>query len=561
MRLPVLEIVPLVSLALTACDGAIFSPQQPPPLSPGVTPAAPAAPATGLRDCSGARGAPGHYVLRRLTNAEYTHTVQDLLFTAQRPGDAFQQDITGASGFSNDSQTLAIYSTLIASQYAAAVSLAKEVIASKGTAGGAWSKLVSCNPSDAACAKTTVSKLATRALRRPPTSGDLDATSGLMAVFSASGAFDQGLYDVIVALLMHPEFLTLPVVNAQSLDPAAVFALDDYALASRLSYFLWQSMPDDGLFAAAANGTLHTPAVMEAQVSRMLGDSRATHLKDMLRDELAGMGTLARTDFTQLGQSNTLRDAMIGETDAFLTDVLTGDRSPLTLLSSGRSFVNKTLADFYGLTFPAGADPQTFVSLAAQRTGLGANASVLTNTAGGSATFTNPVKRGHWLTAKLYCVEPPPPPPNVPALPAATQADATIRQRLDAHLNQPACKACHTTMDALGLGAENYDALGRWRTTYADGTPIDASGQFPDGTPFADAKAMYAELAQQPQARSCTAQQLMKLALSRALSGLDDLCAADAIAAATVTDGARFSDFITQVAASNAFLQQTGEAP
>jgi Protein of unknown function (DUF1592)/Protein of unknown function (DUF1588)/Protein of unknown function (DUF1587)/Protein of unknown function (DUF1595) len=511
--------------------------------------------------------ATGHYALRRLTNQEYTNTVQALLFTKQTPGATFQESLPGGSGYTNDSAALDISSALVATYYGAAAALAKEVIASKGTAGGAYSALVTCDTTQATCAQQTVSALAKRALRRPVTPADLDATSGLMSVFSASGTFDQGLYDVIVALLMHPEFLMIPVVNAASLDPTAIFKLDDYEVASRLSYFLWQSMPDDALTATADQGTLHQTDVLRAQVIRMLSDARATNLKNVLRDEYAGLLSLTRTDFTQLGQTNDLRDSMVGETDAFLADILSNDRSPLTLLTGTQSFVNKTLAGWYGLSFPAGQSSATFLPLASTRTGLGSQASVLVNTAGGSPTFTNPIKRGHWLASKLLCINPPPPPPNIPPLPPASQTNPTVRQRLAAHLSTPSCTACHVAMDAVGLGAENYGPFGQWRTTYDDQTPVDASGALPTnaagtaGTAFTDSASMYQALGSSEMAKTCVALQFMKLALSRDLPTTADQSAASAVALSGVTATSHLSDLISSIVMTTEFLQQTGEAP
>ncbi len=546
-----------VLLGVTGCEGVIAGDR----VGPGGTVGGAGGGAASARNCGAAQGTPGHYTLRRLTNQEYTNTVRDLLFTQQSPGAGFQDSLVGASGFKNDSKALSIYSTLVAKYYDTATALAKEVIASKGVNGGAYAKLVTCDTAQSACAQQTVSALAKRALRRAVTASDLDATNGLMGVFSASGTFDQGLYDVIVSVLMHPEFLMIPVVDAQSQNPQAIFALDDYEVASRLSYFLWQSMPDAALLAAADQGTLHTPEVLRAQVLRMVADPRTVNLKNVLRDEFADLAFLAKTDLTQVGQTNALRDSMIGETNAFLADLITNDRSPQLLLTSTQSFVNKTLADFYGLTFPAGANPASFVPVTSTRVGLGSQAAVLTNTSGGSATFTNPIKRGHWIAKKLLCDEPPPPPPNIPPLPAVSQANATIRQRLDAHLNQPSCTGCHVTMDAVGLGAENFDPFGRWRLTYADQTTVDATGQLPDGTAFTDSTTMYTVLGTQKQAKSCVAQQVMKLALSRELRGVDDLCTADAVSVVAITDRSRFSDLLVQVATTNQFLQQTGEAP
>jgi Protein of unknown function (DUF1592)/Protein of unknown function (DUF1588)/Protein of unknown function (DUF1587)/Protein of unknown function (DUF1595) len=526
-----------------------MDPNNPSDPTPPADPASPAVPS-------------GHYALRRLTNQEYTNTVQALLYTKQTPGATFQESLPGSSGYTNDSQALDISSTLVASYYSAATALAKEVIASKGTAGGAYSKLVKCDATQTACAEQTVSALAKRALRRPVAPADLDATTGLMAAFSAAGTFDQGLNDVIIALLMHPEFLMIPVLDAASLDPAAMFKLDDYEVAARLSYFLWQSMPDDALTAAADQGSLHEPATLGTEVTRLLSDVRSSNLKNVLRDEYAGLLSLARTDLTQLGQTNALRDAMVGETDAFLADIVSNDRSPLTLLTGTQSFVNKTLADWYGLTFPAGQNAATFVALTSTRTGIGAQASVLINTAGGSPTFTNPVKRGHWIANKLLCINPPPPPPNIPPLPPASPENPTVRQRLDAHLNTPACTACHVAMDAVGLGAENYGPFGQWRTAYDDKTPIDATGTLPDGgTAFADSAAMYQALGNSAQAKACVALQLMKLALSRDLGSAGDQSVATTIAASGVSPTSHFSDFISSIVTTTQFLQQTGEAP
>jgi len=518
----------------------------------GVTPPVACAPGSGTTV--------GHYTLRPLTNDELTNTVQDLLFTTLRPGDALQTSPAGSSGYTNDSNALSVYSQMIGIDYAQAELIAHGVLATKGVSGGAYAKLVTCQTSQASCAQNTVSALARRALRRAVTTDDLDPTSGLMAVFTAGGTFDQGLNDVIVTLLMHPEFLMIPVVDAQSMNPASTFSLTDDEVASRLSYFLWQSMPDAALFAAADAKTLHDPAVLSTQVKRMLADPRAQHLKVMLRDQYAQLSTLAARDFTQVGQTNALRDSFIGETDAFFNDLITQNRSALSILDSKQTFANKQLADFYGLTFPSGTDANTFVPLSAGRTGLGSHGSVLINTAGGDATFTNPIKRGHWLMSKMLCASPPPPPPNVPALPPPTAQDPTVRERLAAHTANPVCAACHVEMDNLGLGAENYDAFGRWRTTYADGTTVDASGTFADGTAFADSHQLYDELASQPQARSCVAQQFMMIGLSRALTP-DEQCMASQISKAAVVDTASLSDLLAQVASSPQFLNQTGEAP
>lgn len=536
----------LLTVALLGCEGTFTggapitaATAQPPPIQ---------------GSCGGTTGRTG---LRRLTNREHSNTLQDLLFLTARPTEAIQENALGASGFTNDANVLTVSPVLLSSVYEQAEQLAASVVATKSTTNGSWSKLVKCQPAATTCATETVRRLARRALRRQPTMEDETA---LMEVFRAAGSFDQGVSDVIVTLLIHPEFLMVPIVDARSQDPSARFELDDDEVAARLSFFLWQSMPDDTLFALADSGRLKEPAQLQAQLVRMLRDPRAVRFKELLRDELAGLRALGRSDFTQLGQTNALRDAMVGETDAFFTELIANDRSALTLLTGTRTFANKTLADFYGARFPANTPATTFVPLELGRTGLGAQASVLVATAGGSASFTNPIKRGHWFASKLLCSEPPAPPPGVPPLPNASGNVTTIRQRLEAHTTQPTCQGCHVTMDALGLGAENYDAFGRWRTSYADGNRVDSAGALPDGASFSDSNELFTTLSRSTQARACIPQQLFKLALTRTLQA-DDVCAAERLAGEHVTEASTFSGLLAAIATSPQFLTHTGEAP
>jgi hypothetical protein len=237
-----------VILSLSACEGAYLGRQtalaSPEPATrpngiagmPGASGAGGggAAPATVSPDVCAGKNEPGHTLLRRLTNTEYTNTVQALLFTTRNAGSAFQESARGPSGYSNDALGLPIFPALVRGYYDMAVLLAKEVIASKGVAGGAWSRLVPCDLQQATCAQASVGNLARRALRRPLANDELPT---LMSVYQGGGTAEQGLHDVIVSLLMHPAFLMIPVVDRLSLDPTATFELDDHEFASRLSYF------------------------------------------------------------------------------------------------------------------------------------------------------------------------------------------------------------------------------------------------------------------------------------------------------------------------------------
>jgi hypothetical protein len=509
----------------------------------------------------GSAYAPGHVAIHRLTNDEYDNTVQDLLFTTTTPATAFDPSPAGESGFSNDSNALIISDDLIASYYTAGEALAKAVIASKGHAGGAYSQIVTCTPSTA-CAQTTVTNLATRAYRRPVTPAEVTT---LMGVYSNDTDFDTGLQDVINAILVNPKFIFVYTTDPQSQVAGATFAVDDYAIAARLSYALWQTMPDDELFQLAQAGKLSDPATLQSQVARMLKDTRVLHMLKSLRNDWAGLLTLADPNGTLVGLSDDTRAAMVGEVDAFLQDLVTNDRSFLNVLTGNYAFVNQTMATYYGVPF-TGTDPTAYVqvSLPADRTGLVSTPGILTATAGDVA-YTHPVHRGHWVTQKITCTPPSPPPQNTnETFSNPSTSGESPREALAQHTSNPACAGCHVAMDALGLGLENYDMFGKWRTTYPNvpGT-IDASGTLPppSGKAFTDALSMYAELAVDDGTRACLAQQVMAYALTRALTSPDDLCVVNAIGTASVTPGGSFSETMNMIVQSRQFLMQTGEAP
>lgn len=505
--------------------------------------------------------APGHVAIHRLTNDEYDHTIQDLLFTTATPGTGFDPSPQGQSGFSNDSNAMIISDDLVAAYYAAGESLAKAFIATKGVSGGAYSKIVGCAPSTA-CAQTTLTALATRAYRRPATSAEV---ATLMGVYSKDTDFDTGLQDAVNAILVNPKFMFVVAAGPQSQTSGATFAIDDYALASRLSYALWQTMPDDGLFQLAQAGTLHEPSNLQAQVARMLADPRVDRMLTSLRNDWAGLTTLADPNGTLVGLSDSLRAAMVGEVDAYLQDLVAKDRSLLSVLTGNYAFVNQAMATYYGVPFP-GSNPSAYVQVAlpSKRAGLVTTPGILTATAGDVA-YTHPVHRGHWLTQKITCTPPSPPPQNTnETFTNPSTSGESPRDALAQHTSNPACAGCHQAMDALGLGLENYDPFGLWRTTYPNvaGT-IDASGKLPapSGKAFTDGLSMYADLAGDDGTRACLAQQLMSYVLTRAMTSTDDACVVKSIGTASVTPAGTFSDTVKMIVLSRQFLMQTGEAP
>jgi hypothetical protein len=505
--------------------------------------------------------APGHIAIHRLTNDEYNNTVRDLLYTTATPATAFDPSPAGQSGFENDSDALIISDDLVSAYYTAAEALAQGVIATKGMAGGAYAQIVTCAPSTT-CAQTTITNLATRAYRRPLTATEVMT---LMGVYSNDTDFDTGIQDAIIAILMNPKFIFVYTTSAQSQVAGATFAIDDYALAARMSYAIWQTMPDDQLSQLAAAGQLSDPATLQAQVVRMLKDPRVSSMLKSLRNDWAGLLTLADPNGTLVGLQDDVRAAMVGEVDAYLQDLVTNDKSFLNVLTGNYAFVNQTMATYYGIPF-TGADPTAYVqvSLPEDRAGLVTTPGILTATAGDVA-YTHPVHRGHWLTQKITCTPPSPPPQNTnETFTNPSTSGLSPRQALAEHTQNPACAGCHQTMDAFGLGLENYDPFGKWRTTYP-GVPgtIDASGTIPepDGRAFTNALDMYADLAQDDGTKACLAQQVMAYVLTRALTSTDDLCVVKAIGVASVTQAGTFSGLMNMIMQSRQFLDQTGEAP
>jgi hypothetical protein len=386
-----------------------------------------------------------------------------------------------------------------------------------------------------------------------------------MGVYSNDTDFDTGIQDVINAILVNPKFLFVTATSPQAQTAGAIFAVDDYTLASRLSYALWQTMPDDALFQLAQAGKLHEPATLQAQVARMLKDARVSRLLLSLRNDWAGLVTLADPNAQLAGLGDDVRAAMVGEVDANLQNLVANDRSFLEVLTGQKAFVNKTMATYYGIPF-TGSDPNAYVevSLPADRAGMLTTPAIMTATAG-QVAYTHPVHRGKWMLDKITCTPPSAPPANINTKfvdPSTT--GQTPRQALAQHTSNPACAGCHASMDALGLGLENYDPFGKWRTTYPNVTgTIEPSGTLPppSGKTFTDPLSMIADLAADDGTRACLAQNLMAYVLTRALTSTDDECVTKTIGKTSVTPTGSFSETIAMIVQSRQFLMQTGEAP
>jgi hypothetical protein len=353
------------------------------------------------------------------------------------------------------------------------------------------SKIFVCHPAGAAeeqaCATKVLSNLAHRAYRRPVGADDIAELLALYKTGAQNGGFESGVRLALQKILVSPEFLFRTEVDPPGVAPGAVYKISDVELASRLSFFLWSSIPDDQLLAAAESGRLSDPSVLQAQVKRMLVDPRAGALVKNFAGQWLFLRNIARispdsTTFPNFDEN--LRLALAKETELLIESQLQDDRSVVDLLTADYTFLNQRLAEHYGIKGIYGNEFRRVKLEDPNRYGLLGQASILTVTS--YPNRTAPTIRGKWVLEQLLGSPPPPPPPNVPSLKEdVTTQSLTMRQRMEQHRANPTCAACHRLMDPLGFALENFDGLGGWRVSTAPGAgPIDASGAMPDGTKF-----------------------------------------------------------------------------
>ena len=354
--------------------------------------------------------------------------------------------------------------------------------------------LLVCAPASAAtedevtCANTIISTLARRAYRRPVTAADLEVPLALYREGASTGGFESGIELAVRGVLVSPNFLFRFEDQPASIAPNTSYRISDLELASRLSFFLWSSIPDDELVDVAVTETLHEPEVLQEQVRRMLADPRSQALVDNFAGQwlhIRNVAALQPSPELLFHFDDNLRTAFERETQLFFESIIRENRSVLDLLDADYTFLNERLARHYGIP---GVYGERFrrVSLPTDsvRRGLLGQGSILTGTS--RANRTSPVIRGKWILDNILGAPPPPPPPDVPDLEEERDPRKVLpmREQMAAHRANPVCASCHAQMDQLGFALENFDAIGEWREIYASGLPIDASAAFPDGTAF-----------------------------------------------------------------------------
>lgn len=493
----------------------------------------------------------------RLTDTQYNLTVADLFSPIKIPTQSLPADLT-IGGFDNNAASQNPTAPLVEAYHNAAVFVA-------GAAMNDPTALLGCSPSTRAdedgCASAFFASFAKKAYRHPPDQDELTALGGFYTSQRAAGAdFVTAMTLAIEAILQSPRFLYRVEIGAPLAGTSNVVALTPYEMASRLSYLLWNTMPDDALFAAAADGSLGTPEGIDAQARRMLADPRAHaaivdfHRQWLRFDKMNGL-TKDATMFPSFGP-NTVA-SMQSSAEKFVEGVFFGDGMLNTLLTDHNAWVNDDLAPIYGV--PSPGPNLTLVSVdAAQRSGILTNAGLMAGFA--HQTSDSPVLRGVFVLDRIMCMPSPPPPPNVPPPPAPDAANPhTTRDRFAQLHEQGTCASCHHTIDGVGFGFEHYDAIGKWRTTDM-GFPVDSSGWLSGSGDlqgnFDGAVELGQKLAASSQVQTCVASQWTRYALGVDSTGIDAATVAP-IATAFASSGGNMRELVVAVTNSDAFRTRT----
>ena len=518
---------------------------------------------------------PGDRRLRRLNREEYANTVRDLLGVHVNSAHALPADGAGGEGFDNAAETLFI-SPIHAEKFLDAAETALDY-ALKDTR--TFKRLVVAEPSDetpaSEAARRVLTEFLPRAFRRPAGDEEInDYTRLFEDAYAQNPRYAAALKTAMTGVMVSPKFLFLAEEPNEGPSP---LPLTQHELASRLSYFLWSSMPDEELSRLAVEGRLHEPDVLAEQVVRMLrseaskkGFRRDAKVREFARsfmEQWLGTRALGREFVPDASVSpdydSELEGGLKYEPIFFLEDLLADNGSLLALIDSDFTYANRRLARHYGIEGQFREQPRRVKLTDGDRRGglLGMGAVLAVSS---YAHRTSPVLRGKWVLETLLGTPPPPPPPDVPELDEANHAaqPESLRERLERHRQDPTCASCHAAMDPLGFGLENYGVLGQWRDE-ADGLPIDATGELPDGTGF-DGPAELKALLMQRKAqflRNLTAK-VLGYALSRGLTE-HDACVVEQIAQTVEQDDYRAQTLVVEVVKSMPFRYKagTGQAP
>jgi hypothetical protein len=544
-----------VLLSLGGCKGDI-GPLTVDPEGSGASPGADGIMPVSIA-CANAGPQPGRTPIRRLTRTEYNNTVHDLLNDTTAPATQFTPEEVGL-GFTNNAEVQTV-SDLLAEQFESAAS----TLAAAATAN--LPKLLSCTPTPAtedACLRAFLPAFGMKVYRRPLDAVEVERLFEFYAKSKQTYDFATAVRLTVESMLQSPHFL-YRVETGKGAVTGTVSKLSAFETASRLSYLLWSTMPDDALFAAAAAGELDTPEGIARQAQRMLKDARTKQSVGAFFSQWLDLDKLDRVDkdlavFPRFTRE--IRGLLRRETELFAADVVFGGGGNMdALLRGAYTFMNKPLADYYGLTGPQTNAFEKVALDSNRRAGLLTQAGLLASYA--NINQTSPIARGFFVRERFLCAPPPPPPANVNAKPPDFNPALTTRERFAAHRTSPSCSGCHRLMDPIGLGFEHFDGAGQWRDDDA-GRPVDATGEFVDTRdidgPFDGVVELATKLSQSAQARECMARQWFRFGYGRGESEADQ-CTLDALNAAFALTHGDINQLLVTLTQTDVFLYRNNE--
>jgi hypothetical protein len=507
-------------------------------------------------DCNAPKD-PGRVTIRRLNRAEYNNTIRDLVGIQFQPADDFPQDDVGY-GFDNIGDVLSLPPLLMEKYVVAAEKIVENAFATPE----ARKRIFFLTTQNEESAKQILERFASRAYRRPIPREEMRRLLRFVEMAEKNrDGFETGIALAMQAVLVSPHFLFRVELDPRPNDPKAIHPISHYELASRLSYFLWSSLPDDELFELARKKTLREPDVLEKQVRRMLKDPRSRALVDNFAGQWLQLRSLKEfkpdPDLFPTFDDK-LRSAMLKETELFFENVLREDRSILDFIDADYTFVNERLAKHYGLPGVSGEQFRRVSLTGTPRGGILTQAAVLSVTS--NPTRTSPVKRGKWILENILGTPTPPPPPGVEELKEDKESvlSGSLRQRMEQHRANPSCASCHQRMDPLGFGFENFDAIGAWRSREGKHA-IDPSGTLPGGQTFqGPAELRRILMVRQDAFARCLAEKLLTYALGRGVERYDR-CAIEEVVKSAARDQYKFSRLLIEIVKCDPFLKRRGK--
>ncbi|WP_206107744.1 DUF1592 domain-containing protein [Paludisphaera rhizosphaerae] len=503
---------------------------------------------------------PGPFIIRRLTKTEYGNTLHDLFGVDPAIADELPDEVSG-EGYLNSLSPLQLEQYLAIAEKVAARILAPENAPPTEIERRLFGEVPPPEADARSAAREVAQSMARKAYRRPPSQAEVDC---LLEVFDLGRqselAYRSSLRLMLKAILVSPQFLFITPAGEPN-PKAEIVPLDDHQLASRLSYLLWATMPDDELMALADSGKLHEPSVLKAQAKRLLADPRSRALFDGFGAQWLGVDKLADQTFDAEKfpqMTGEVRAAMYDEARLFFESIVRENRSVIGFVDGDYTYLNEALAAIYGMEGTVTGSELRRVQLSdGNRGGILGMPGVLAATS--FPNRTSPVKRGVWVLEQVLGDHVPPAPPDVPALdqqdPGAV-AKLTLRQRTELHRTNIVCANCHKTLDPIGFGLENFDAIGRWREKDENGGAIDAAGELPGGKHFSTPKELKAMIAGRVDDFSRNlVERLLAYALCRRLSGYDETVV-DTLVQDVAADGYRMQTLISAVVTSYPFTHR-----